>query len=83
MPTASAPRDEACSAWDSFGKRYHTPGDSYDPAWDLAGVMQDLQLAWRAGDALARSRLWPNYHAGTGFRATRDATRPAQDMSDR
>ena len=29
--------------------RYHGPKDEYDPSWNWAGVMQDLQLFYRIG----------------------------------
>jgi Zn-dependent M28 family amino/carboxypeptidase len=57
--------------------RYHQASDNYDPAWDLRGVVKDLQALYGVGDALVGSREWPNYRPGTEFRAIRDASRPA------
>ena len=51
---------------------YHGPKDEYDPSWDWAGVMQDLQLFYRVGRSLAESPSWPNWMPGDEFRATRD-----------
>src|SRR5690606_17469180 len=31
------------AASDYGAKRYHKPGDEYDPSWSLDGVVQDLQ----------------------------------------
>ena len=52
--------------------RYHGPQDEYDPNWNWAGVMQDLQLFYRIGRSLAQSTSWPNWMPGDEFRATRD-----------
>jgi len=61
--------------WDSYGEHYHMPSDRYDPMWDLSGTIRDLEIAYDVGDALARGRAWPNYRAGTSFRAARDRSR--------
>ncbi len=63
------------AAWNAFGQRYHTPADEFDPHWDLRGVVQDVELAYELGARLAAGRDWPNWHAGTPFRAIRDASR--------
>ena len=52
--------------------RYHGPQDEYDPNWNWAGVMQDLQLFYRIGRSLAQSTSWPNWMPGDEFRAIRD-----------
>ncbi len=58
--------------------RYHGPQDEYDPNWNWAGVMQDLQLFYRIGRSLAQSTTWPKWMPGDEFRATRekDCARP-------
>ena len=53
-------------------KAYHGPQDEYDPNWNWAGVMQDLQLFYRIGRSLAQSTSWPNWMPGDEFRAIRD-----------
>lgn len=57
-------------------KHYHQPSDEYDPNWDWRGVMQDLQMYYALGRALADSTDWPNWLPGDEFRAARDASRP-------
>lgn len=52
--------------------RYHKPGDEFDPAWKLEGVMQDLEALYGVGRELAGSGQWPNWHAGNAFRAAHD-----------
>jgi Zn-dependent M28 family amino/carboxypeptidase len=59
-------------AWqaDYVANRYHKVGDNFDPAWDLRGVVQDLQLLFAVGHTLATSEDWPNYVEGNAFRKT-------------
>ncbi|MEP7041931.1 MAG: M28 family peptidase [Dokdonella sp.] len=68
-------RGDAYALWNSYGKRYHTPADRFDPAWDLRGIVEDLDIAYEVGTKLASSREWPNYREGNAFRALRDASR--------
>lgn len=52
--------------------RYHGPQDEYDPNWNWAGVMQDLQLFYLIGRSLAQSTAWPGWMPGDEFRAVRE-----------
>jgi Zn-dependent M28 family amino/carboxypeptidase len=71
--------DGGTAAGDAAGKdynekRYHKPGDEYDPAtWKLDGVMEDLQAVYAVGETLASGDTWPNWYAGNPFRAAREA----------
>jgi Zn-dependent M28 family amino/carboxypeptidase len=47
--------------------RYHKPADVYDPAWDLAGMLQQLDVMYLTGQALADSDRWPDWKAGSPF----------------
>jgi Zn-dependent M28 family amino/carboxypeptidase len=60
---------------DYVAHRYHKAADNYDPAWDLRGIVKDLQALYEVGGALVNSREWPNYREGSEFRAVRDASR--------
>lgn len=51
---------------------YHAPSDEYSEDWDWSGVMQDLELFYRLGRALAQSEGWPNWNEGDEFRRIRD-----------
>ena len=64
-------------AWldDYVAHRYHKPSDEYDAAWDVSGTMQDLELYYEVGRAVADGTAWPNWRAGSEFRAIRDASR--------
>ncbi|TVR98158.1 MAG: M28 family peptidase [Wenzhouxiangellaceae bacterium] len=55
---------------------YHKPADEFDPAWDLRGLAEDLELLYVVGRHLAEGDSWPNWYPGNEFRATRDAQRP-------
>lgn len=54
--------------------RYHAPSDEYDPAWDLSGVVLDIDLYFTIGQRLSMESSWPNWYEGNEFKATRDAT---------
>jgi hypothetical protein len=64
-------------AWleDYVANRYHKPSDEYDPGWDLGGVLQDLAVYYDVGRVLANESSWPNWRAGSEFRAIRDRSR--------
>jgi Zn-dependent M28 family amino/carboxypeptidase len=63
---------------DYTAKRYHKPGDEYDPNWDLRGVVQDLNAMYQVGKVLSLDRAWPNYREGNAFKAIRDKSRAGQ-----
>ena len=54
--------------------RYHQPADEYDPHWDLSGLASDVSVLFDLGDRLANSREWPQWKAGSEFKAERDKT---------
>jgi Zn-dependent M28 family amino/carboxypeptidase len=58
-------------------QRYHKPADQYEPDWDLAGMRQQLELLYLTGRTLTDGNDWPAWHAGSPFRAAREAERPA------
>ena len=64
-------RGEALAA-DYTEKRYHQPGDEFNPQWDFRGMAQDGYLLHLVGERLANSREWPNWSADSEFRAARD-----------
>ena len=51
---------------------YHAPDDEYDPNWNWAGTMQDLQLFYRLGRMLAETDDWPEWYPKDEFRRIRD-----------
>jgi Zn-dependent M28 family amino/carboxypeptidase len=62
---------------DYIANRYHKPGDHYDPAWDVAGSIEDLQLLYRVGNRVANERRWPGWYPASEFRAIRERSRAA------
>ena len=58
---------------DYTSNRYHKPSDEFDPAWDLTGALDDLELMFRVGYRLVTSEDWPNWREGNEFRGIRDA----------
>src|SRR4249919_1056198 len=57
--------------------RYHSAADNFDPAWDLRGIVQDLNALYQLGKTLSLGQSWPNYREGNAFRAMRDKSRAA------
>src|SRR5438094_10593 len=54
-------------------KHYHQPSDEVDPTWDLSGAVQDVQLLFEVGYQIANGDKFPEWKAGTEFKAKRDA----------
>ncbi|MBY6186650.1 M28 family peptidase [Marinobacter hydrocarbonoclasticus] len=52
---------------------YHNHCDTYRPEWDLRGAMQDLEVYYHAGQALANDDRWPGFLAGSEFHTLRPA----------
>jgi Zn-dependent M28 family amino/carboxypeptidase len=70
----------AGAAWaaDYRANRYHSPNDEYNPNWDWAGGLRELDIFYRIGRELAESSAWPNWNQGDEFRAIRDRSRAGQ-----
>ena len=52
---------------------YHKPSDEVNPGWDLSGLVRDLQLLFSVGYQVANQEEYPQWKAGTEFKAKRDA----------
>ena len=65
---------EAGQKWvDAYtGKCYHQACDAWGADWNLDGAVQDIDVFYRIGDELARSARWPEWKAGSEFKAIRD-----------
>jgi Zn-dependent M28 family amino/carboxypeptidase len=66
---------------DYTAKRYHQPGDEFNPAWDFRGMAQDAYLLHLVGERLANSREWPNWSPDSEFRAARDQSAAERDSA--
>ena len=60
---------------DFIANRYHKPADTYDPAWDVSGSLEDLELLYAVGRHVADERRWPQWYPSSEFRAARAASR--------
>jgi len=64
----------AGQAWiDAYtGQCYHQACDQWGPDWNLDGAVQDIELIGVIGAELANSNRWPQWKAGSEFKAIRD-----------
>jgi Zn-dependent M28 family amino/carboxypeptidase len=53
---------------------YHQICDRWSEQWDLRGAAQDVTLIYDIARELANSKQWPEWNAGSEFKATRDAS---------
>jgi Zn-dependent M28 family amino/carboxypeptidase len=53
-------------------KKYHQPADEWSPDLDFSGEAQDVDLLYTVGRSLATSTRWPEWKAGSEFKALRD-----------
>jgi Zn-dependent M28 family amino/carboxypeptidase len=51
---------------------YHQACDAWSASWDLRGAAQDVAAIYEAGRAVANSRGWPTWNAGSEFRGVRE-----------
>ncbi len=50
---------------------YHQPSDEYDPSWNFDGMIDDAQLGFWTGLAIADSDTLPGWNKGDEFEAAR------------
>lgn len=64
---------EAGDKWvnDYTANCYHKACDAWSPDWDLRGAAADVDLLYVMGRDIATSRVWPDWKAGSEFKATR------------
>ncbi len=55
-----------------IAKHYHQPSDEVDPSWDLSGAADDAMLLFEVGYQVANGDKYPEWKAGTEFKAKRD-----------
>jgi Zn-dependent M28 family amino/carboxypeptidase len=53
-------------------KRYHQPKDEWSESLDFTGEAQDVTLLYTVGRELANSDRWPQWKAGSEFKALRE-----------
>jgi Zn-dependent M28 family amino/carboxypeptidase len=57
---------------DFNAKKYHQPKDEWSEALDFSGEALDVTLIYNVGRSLADSTRWPEWKAGSEFKAVRD-----------
>jgi hypothetical protein len=57
---------------DYIGSCYHQTCDAWDPGWDLRGAAMDIDLFRLITEDLAQSTRWPQWKAGSEFKAVRE-----------
>jgi Zn-dependent M28 family amino/carboxypeptidase len=67
---------------DYIANCYHQTCDAWDPDWNLAGAVQDIELFRTIVEDLGNSRRWPEWQAGSEFKAIRDASADARRAMD-
>lgn len=60
------------------GSCYHQACDAWEPTWDLAGAVQDIELVGTMAQELASSSKWPEWKPGSEFKAIRDQSASAR-----
>lgn len=68
--------DEISKKYDEVA--YHQPPDEFDPEWDYAGAMEDVNAYYALGQRLAYGREWPTWRENSEFRAAREASAKAR-----
>jgi len=63
---------------DYVGNCYHQTCDAWDPDWNLAGAVQDIELFHMLLVELGNSRRWPEWKDGSEFKAIRRASMAAE-----
>jgi len=63
---------------DYVGNCYHQTCDAWDPDWNLAGAVQDIELFQLLLVELGNSRRWPEWKDGSEFKAIRRASMAAE-----
>jgi Zn-dependent M28 family amino/carboxypeptidase len=52
---------------------YHRPSDEFSPAWNFAGMIEDLDMYYSIGSRLSHETPFPGWKPGSEFKAKRDA----------
>ena len=64
--------DKQYADWIQY--KYHTPGDEVEDSWNLDGLTEDAQLAFRLAAAVAQAEITPTWYQGDEFEAIRKAS---------
>ena len=59
-----------------YKSQYHQPKDEWNEKLDFTGEAEDVTLLYETGRPLADSTRWPEWKAGSEFKALRDQSAP-------
>jgi Zn-dependent M28 family amino/carboxypeptidase len=66
-------RERGVALWENYNaKQYHQPKDEWSESLDFTGEAEDVTLLYQVGRSLADSTRWPEWKAGSEFKARRD-----------
>jgi hypothetical protein len=54
--------------------RYHQPADEWSESLDFGGQAKEIDVLYDLGRQIANSTYWPDWKAGSEFKAARDRT---------
>lgn len=67
-----APIEPRVAAQTRYGQiGYHQVADEWSPDWDLRGMIQDMEVSYQVGLALANSTDWPQWKPSSEFSTIR------------
>ena len=67
-----APIEPRLAAQAEYGRvGYHQVADEWSADWDLAGMLQDMEVVYQAGATLANSTDWPQWKPTSEFSTVR------------
>ena len=75
-----APIEPRLAAQAEYGRiGYHQVADEWSADWDLAGMIEDMEVSYQAGAALANSTDWPQWKPTSEFSAVRATSQGQRD----
>lgn len=75
-----APIEPRLAAQAEYGRiGYHQVADEWSADWDLAGMIEDMEVSYQAGAALANSTDWPQWKPTSEFSTVRAISQSQRD----
>lgn len=75
-----APIEQRLAAQAEYGRiGYHQVADEWSADWDLAGMIEDMEVSYQAGAALANSTDWPQWKPTSEFSSVRATSQGQRD----
>lgn len=75
-----APIEPRLAAQAEYGRiGYHQVADEWSADWDLAGMIEDMEVSYQAGAALANSTDWPQWKPTSEFSTVRATSQGQRD----